>query len=109
MNSPYSASVRQPSCERAPPPTSRVRSVFLAACQKIASAPPPHRTAAAFRHHGSFFGFHAADSSAAGGSGWYAVSGSGWGGTVPPITVITSSGVTACGHSVRAMRLAEVV
>ena len=40
---------------------------------------------------------------------WLAAGTSGWGGTVPPMTAITSSGVTAQGQKSRAIRLAEVV
>ena len=63
----------------------------------------------ALRHQGSFFGFQAVDSSATGGRGCQAADTSGWGGTVPPMTAITSSGVTAQGQKSRAIRLAEVV
>ena len=81
----------------------------MAASQKIASAPAPHTAAMALRHQGSFFGFQAVDSSATGGRGCQAAGTSGWGGTVPPMTAITSSGVTARGQKSRAIRLAEVV
>ena len=69
MNRAYSHSADQPAADTAPPPTSAVRSVFLAACQKITSASRPDTRAMALRHHGSLGGCHAADSSATGGSG----------------------------------------
>ena len=68
-NSPYCVNACQPASDTVPPPTSTVRSVCRAAFQKIDSAKAPAAAAMSLRHHGSFFGFQAADSSATGGSG----------------------------------------
>ena len=69
MNRAYSHSADQPAADTLPPPTSAVRSVFFAACQKITSARRPDTAAVSFRHHGSRGGCHAVDPSAIGGSG----------------------------------------
>ena len=69
MNRAYSPTADQPAADTVPPPTSAVRSVYLAACQKMASATRPDTAASAFRHQGSLGGCHAVDSSATGGSG----------------------------------------
>ena len=89
--------------------TTADRSVTLAAYRKMAMAPAPDTAARALRHRGSRGGFQSGVSSRASGRGGISSGRGGSGVTVPPQAAITSSGVTARGSRLRAMRLAAVV
>ena len=109
QNRRYSPSCFSPSAVNPPGVTALDSSVMLVAYRKIASAPAPDTAASALRHTGSFFGFQSGVSSAGSGSGAVSFGSAGRGGTLPPQMAITSSAVTACGSSGRAIRLAAVV